>query len=759
MEYNSNYNLNSLKRVVAVISLGSFLYISFYGSYLLNKVAQPDQIYLFIGVSFVLTVLASISIYLYDKRIKDIFGENPAMIIEALRSIDSLTELSDNEKYNYDDGIYSAVDRIRIKIESRFACNDIENKSTEMLNDSLEKLQAQVMVTDSDLNIIYVNTSAKNMFHGVEKEIRKSIPSFSSSDLIGSNIDQFHTNPHHQRSLLPNLKSTHTAQCKIGDATVGFIAHPLFDSSGVNVGTVVEWENKTQQIGIEEEICDIVNSSLDGDLTKRISIENKEGFYRNISYSINDLLSVNQLVIEETSRVLKGLSEGSLNDEISYDYAGTYNELKIHANATISKLHHVLTNVKQSSQQVHSGAQEISQGNINLSNRTEDQAMSLEKTAAAMEEMTGTVRQNADNANDANRLASSTREQAENSGSIVKNAILAMAEIKTSSTKIADIIGVIDEIAFQTNLLALNAAVEAAHAGDQGRGFAVVASEVRNLAQRSAEAAKEIKDLIKDSVDKVDTGTDLVNQSGNALEEIVGSVKRVSDIIAEIATANQEQSTGIEQVNQSVLQMDESTQQNAAMVEQVAAASETLGEQSNELNQMMSFFSLSSNEKLSSYDGQEQRSSNRPWSEGEPSSSKPTLNIAAAKSKHLSWKTRIRSFLDGKESLTMNQAVSHRDCDLGKWIYSEGITHLGGSETFDKLEKCHAGLHADIKEIIALKDKGKNNQAEEHYRSIETASGKVVRYLSTIEKELISGNYKDISEDNTLMSSNSTHSF
>jgi methyl-accepting chemotaxis protein len=199
--------------------------------------------------------------------------------------------------------------------------------------------------------------------------------------------------------------------------------------------------------------------------------------------------------------------------------------------------------------------------------------------------------------------------------------------------------------------------------------------------------------------------------------------------------------------------MDESTQQNAAMVEQVAAASEALGEQSNELNQMMSFFSLSSNEKPSSYDGQEQRSSNRPWSEGDSSSSKPTLNIAAAKSKHLSWKTRIRSFLDGKESLTMKQAVSHRDCDLGKWIYSEGITHLGESDTFNKLEKCHAGLHADIKEIISLKDQGKNSQAEDHYRNIESASGKVVRYLSTIEKELISGSNKDISDNNAAISS------
>jgi PAS domain-containing protein len=209
MEYNSKYNLSSLKRIVGVISLGSFLYISFYGSYLLNKVSTPDQVYLFIGVSFVLTILASISIYLYDKRTKEIFGGNPAAIIEVLRSIDSSTDLSDNLNYNYDDGIYAAVDRLRINIGSRFSSNEIENKSTETLKNSLEELQAQVMVADSDLNIVYVNDSAKKMFLSVEKEIRKSIPNFSSNDLIGSNIDKFHKNPHHQRSLLSTHKIFH----------------------------------------------------------------------------------------------------------------------------------------------------------------------------------------------------------------------------------------------------------------------------------------------------------------------------------------------------------------------------------------------------------------------------------------------------------------------------------------------------------------------------------------------------------------------
>jgi methyl-accepting chemotaxis protein len=207
-----------------------------------------------------------------------------------------------------------------------------------------------------------------------------------------------------------------------------------------------------------------------------------------------------------------------------------------------------------------------------------------------MEELTGTVRQNADNARQANQLAAGARELAERGGSVVSTAITAMGEINKASKKIADIIGVIDEIAFQTNLLALNAAVEAARAGEQGRGFAVVAAEVRNLAQRSAGAAKEIKSLIKDSVEKVEEGSRLVNDSGGTLQEIVGSVKRVSDIIAEIAAASEEQSTGIDQVNKAVTSMDQAVQQNAALVEEAAAASESMDEQARTLTDLMTFF-------------------------------------------------------------------------------------------------------------------------------------------------------------------------
>lgn len=258
----------------------------------------------------------------------------------------------------------------------------------------------------------------------------------------------------------------------------------------------------------------------------------------------------------------------------------------------VNKLIEIITVIKQTAGAVNKAASEISQGNLSLSQRTEEQAASLEQTASSMEQMTSTVEQNANNASQATQLASTARERAQQGGKVVNSAISAMNEINTSSKKVSNIISVINEIAFQTNLLALNAAVEAARAGEQGRGFAVVASEVRNLAQRSAAAAKEIKELIQDSVSKAEEGTKLVNQSGQALEEIVVSVKKVSDIIVEIAAASQEQASGIRQVNKAISQMDEMTQQNAALVEEAASASESMSKQADYLNQQVAFFHI-----------------------------------------------------------------------------------------------------------------------------------------------------------------------
>jgi methyl-accepting chemotaxis protein len=252
----------------------------------------------------------------------------------------------------------------------------------------------------------------------------------------------------------------------------------------------------------------------------------------------------------------------------------------------------IVTQVRQGTDTIATASAEIASGNADLSARTEQQAGSLEETASSMEELTATVKQNADNARQANQLALSASEFAGKGGAVVAQVVGTMASINDSSRKIVDIIGVIDGIAFQTNILALNAAVEAARAGEQGRGFAVVAGEVRNLAQRSAAAAKEIKSLIADSVNKVDNGAKLVDQAGHTMEDIVASVKRVTDIIGEIASASQEQLDGIEQINVAISEMDETTQRNAALVEQASAAAGAMSEQASQLSGTVGVFTL-----------------------------------------------------------------------------------------------------------------------------------------------------------------------
>ncbi|SCK60307.1 methyl-accepting chemotaxis protein [Variovorax sp. HW608] len=298
------------------------------------------------------------------------------------------------------------------------------------------------------------------------------------------------------------------------------------------------------------------------------------------------------LPIDEALRIAETVASGDLSQDFETERGGDFGRLLRGMGEMEDKLTDVVGRIRSATDSILVASGQIASGNQDLSSRTEEQASSLEQTAASMEELTSTVKQNADNARQANQLAVSASEVAVKGGRVVNEVVDTMAAINASSRKIVDIIGVIDGIAFQTNILALNAAVEAARAGEQGKGFAVVAAEVRSLAQRSAAAAKEIKSLIDDSVGKVDMGSALVGEAGKTMDEIVGSVRRVTDIMGEITAASQEQTSGIEQINQAITQMDQVTQQNAALVEEAAAAAASLQEQAGGLSQVVSVFRL-----------------------------------------------------------------------------------------------------------------------------------------------------------------------
>ncbi len=440
-------------------------------------------------------------------------------------------------------GLRSMQDKLRRQIETERAVA-AENAR---IRQALDRVSTSVILADANQTIIYINEIGAAMFARTQSQIARTLPGFAASRLIGSSLDVLAAQPAHQHSLVQQITGSHVQEAKLGDCTFRIVVSAVIARDGQRIGTVMEWTERTLEVAVESQMQSMLQAVLAGDLTQRLSMEGKSGFFEVLSRSVNQLA-----------------------DNIA----------------------EIVATVKLAARDVYGGAEGISQGNVNLSQRTVQQSASLETTSASVERITATVHQNAASAGRASALASSASDQAENGGGVVAEAVRAMADINDASARIADIIGVIDEIAFQTNLLALNAAVEAARAGEHGRGFAVVASEVRNLAGRSATAAREIKALIQDSVRKVNDGSQLVTRSGETLGQIVASIKTVSGLVAEIAAASREQSEGIEQIKQSVLQMDEFTQTNGSLVAQAAAASQTMAQRAGELNTMMERYQL-----------------------------------------------------------------------------------------------------------------------------------------------------------------------
>ncbi|MEJ0008911.1 MAG: methyl-accepting chemotaxis protein [Steroidobacteraceae bacterium] len=358
--------------------------------------------------------------------------------------------------------IQRALTTLRIKMGYQIA---EERRKAALLRQALTSASASIMLADENLRIVYVNASATRLFQQLESDFRKELPNFQADKVVGSDIGIFHKNSAHERQLLIDMKEPLTTDVRIGGRALRVVTTPVWDADGGRRGgTTVEWFDRTPEVRAEEEVNAIVKGALEGDLDRRIAMEDKSGFLLVLANGVNHMVD---------------------------------NMVK------------VIRDVQEAAGEVGRAASEISDGNLGLSERTQEQSSALEATAASMEQMTSTVKQNADNASQANQLAVAARNQAEKGGTIVGKAVDAMSEMNVAAQRIADIIGTIDEIAFQTNLLALNAAVEAARAGEQGRGFAVVAAEVRSLASRSAVAAKEIKGLIHDCVRKVEDSSTL----------------------------------------------------------------------------------------------------------------------------------------------------------------------------------------------------------------------------------------------------------
>ena len=457
---------------------------------------------------------------------------------------------------------------------------------------ALDDVSSMIVLIDADHRISYANKAASRYAEEQGKTLRTAQPGFPTDGLAGCDFDSCHNDPSLTRHALRDLEREHRTRFEMGGRTFDAVANPVVVGANQRVGTVVEIADMTHQLAIEQEISDLVAAAAAGDFGHRIDQGDKEGFMLALGTGINQLADTVEKGLHEVVAVFHAMAEGDLSRRMSGEYQGAFLRLKEDSDQMAARLADIATRIIESTEAVKTAAAEISEGTNDLAQRSEHQASSLEQTAAAMQELSATVRQNAGNAQQANQLAMAARQSADQGGQVARSAVEAMTGIESSSRQITEIVGMIEEIAFQTNLLALNAAVEAARAGDAGRGFAVVAQEVRSLAQRTSQASKDIKGLINASNKQVSHGVSLVNEAGTVLGEIVVGVKKVADIVSEIAAASREQSTGLDDVNAAVSRMDEMTQQNAAMVEESTAAAQSLANQAEELLRLVAFFKI-----------------------------------------------------------------------------------------------------------------------------------------------------------------------
>jgi methyl-accepting chemotaxis protein len=477
-------------------------------------------------------------------------------------------------------------------LRERVAAEQVLMAENNRIRVALDSVHANVRIADDDGTIVFVNRSLMRTLRAIEPAMKQVNAAFDTSRIVGSSIGVFYAEPAKAVESLRALQSERKVTMPIGGRTYDVITNPIVDESGRRLGTVGEWNDRTDELAAEEELNRVIEAAASGDFSRTMDTSRLEGFYRTLGDGINRLVRTTSDGMSEISSVLESMAAGDLTRRIEGEYSGLFAQLKDSANRTTASLAEIVLQIHQAVDSINTAAREIAHGNSDLSARTEQQASALQETASSMEEITSTVRQNAGNARQANELAAGASDVAGRGGETVQQVVRTMGDIAESSKRIQDIIGVIDGIAFQTNILALNAAVEAARAGEQGKGFAVVATEVRNLAQRSAGAAKEIKQLITESVSRIGDGAALADAAGGQMEEIVRSVRRVSDIISEISAASQEQTSGIEQVSQAVSNMDQMTQQNAALVEEAAAAAATLEDQAGRLQSRVATFKV-----------------------------------------------------------------------------------------------------------------------------------------------------------------------
>ncbi|MCI4662039.1 MAG: methyl-accepting chemotaxis protein [Neomegalonema sp.] len=455
---------------------------------------------------------------------------------------------------------------------------------------ALDASVSMTMLTDADLNIVYANPALERTLLKSRAYFEKRAPGSDLSRIVGHSIDIFHERPMPIKAMLKQLDKPHLAEISFDNRMFSFDAYPVNDRDGKRIGFSVEWREMTEQRQAEKRLAEMLEAVAAGDFSKRLHLTSKDPFLCEVAKALNTVTEQIEGFVMDLQNSIEGLATGDLTRPMSGEYQGMLQNTREAVNMTIDQISQMVQQIQSVSRDIGRSTSDVSAGARGLSEKAESQASSLEETAATMEEMTAMVRANAESSAMADQMSSDMRKSAEEGSEIVSRAVKAMGAIEESSEKIANIVQVIDSIAFQTNLLALNAAVEAARAGEAGKGFAVVASEVRILAQRSADAAADIKGLIENSALNVADGVEMVNHTGQALERICEAIVQITSTIGDISTASSEQANGVTEISQAISHLDTNTQQTAAIAEQNSALSAALAEQGTALAQLAAFF-------------------------------------------------------------------------------------------------------------------------------------------------------------------------